>query len=78
MWRNRFIYKVTLNGIYTDCALHYRARWGMGVFLRRETEIYGNIHQRLDGRRKDAGMERERGLRVGGLPRTFKRAVKGS
>lgn len=51
---------------------------GMGVFLRRETEIYGNIHQRLDGRRKDAGMERERGLRVGGLPRRFKRAVKGS
>ncbi len=27
MKRNRFIHKVTLNGIYTDCVMHYRAQW---------------------------------------------------
>lgn len=27
VWRNRFIHKVTLNGIYTDCVMHYRAQW---------------------------------------------------
>ena len=25
--RNRFIHKVTLNGNYTDCVMHYRAQW---------------------------------------------------
>lgn len=27
VWRNRFIQKVTLNGLYTDCVMHYRAQW---------------------------------------------------
>lgn len=27
VWRNRFIQKLTLNGIYTDCVMHYRAQW---------------------------------------------------
>lgn len=49
----------------------------MGAFQRREAEKYGSIHQKPGQRGKGAGTERERGLRVGGLPRTFKRAVRG-
>lgn len=49
----------------------------MGAFQRREAEKYGSIHQKPGRRGKGAGTERERGLRVGGLPRTFKRAVRG-
>lgn len=49
----------------------------MGASQRRAAEKYGSIHQRLDQREKGAGTERERELGVGGLPRTFKRAVRG-
>lgn len=49
----------------------------MGAFQRRVAKKYGSIHQRLGQSGKGTGTERERGLEVGGLPRTFKRAVRG-
>lgn len=49
----------------------------MGAFQGREAEKYGGIYQRLGKRGKGAGTESDRGLGVGGLPRTFKKAVRG-
>lgn len=46
----------------------------MGAFQRREAEKYGSIHQEARPERKRC---RNRELGVGGLPRTFKRAVRG-
>lgn len=58
--RDRFIHKVTLNGIYTDCVMHYRAQWLWEHSRGERQEKYGSIYQRLGQREKGAARERER------------------
>lgn len=76
MWRNRFIHKVTLNGIYTDCVMHYRAQW---LWEHSRGERQRNMAASISGWARVEKQEPRgnKGLGVGGLPRTFKRAVKG-
>lgn len=74
--RNRFTHKVTLIGTYTDCVLHFRAQrlWGDS---RRERQRNIAASIRSWTKEENVQEQRERGLSVERLPRTFKRAVKG-
>lgn len=60
--RNRFIHKVTLSGIYTDCVMHYKAQRLWELFSReRQRNMVASIRglaSEKKGARRETGWER--------------------
>lgn len=64
VWRNRFIHKVTLNGIYTDCVMHYRAQW---LWEHSRGERQRNMAASIRGSAREKKVQEQRGDEAGGL-----------